>query len=928
MSNKLLATKEERMMRALPGAQEDAVSAASFLETVQTYSERYAPQVAPLRHIRPPSGPDARWIQVSYEDGALRDQGWKLHLSASLASAEQVLQRALPVLLSEAVSFKVLASLQELAKFNDGRAGLSQIGKFLTIYPGTDDEAVHLAVTLDAITHGLSAPAIPSDRPLRPGSIVFYRYGGFQARPLQNSWGLVQLMLETPDQQLVPDVRASSYTPPDWVSDPFLLAGVAEALPEPGVFLAGRFLLLATLYQSAQSKIQFAVDLETAQSCMIKRPGLGASSGEESLSQRLQHEAQVLALLASYPGFPQCSGVYEEQGEPFLVLEDLAGETLATSLLSVHAQSQRLPRARLLSWGKELAMLLHVLHTLEFVYSDVKSTNVIVMPDDHLRLIDFGLVQLLGSERPGAAGTAGYMSPQQENGEPVAVSDDMYGLGALLYHMASGAEPSSAPRLAALTTRPLLLLNPDLDAPLVEVIERCLAPMPGDRFASMSELISALTTLQDYSPGSASLPGSRREEPLPIKHTPENYRQFAHRLSDTLSKQAQPDPQGQGLRWRSTHPQAQSMQRLDLNIGQSGTLLAFSELVSEFQESQQHSQLAEAAHWLVTAPRLPGASLPGLYVGEAGIGTALLRASQVLDDSELLDIAVRRSLWVAAQPFASPDLFNGTAGRIRFHLWLWDATGDALQLQRALEGGGALLSSAEEVRTGEVCWTIPPGYEGMSGSVYLGFAHGAAGIADVLLDLYEASGQERFLSMAQAAGNWLTQQAISVLVDGSGLDWPDTQGEQPRGSYWCHGATGIGSFFLHAAQLQVLPSAAEIAERAARTVAHGNRACSPVQCHGLAGNIEFLLDMAQATGQQHYRTEAYELAELLTAFAVEKDGMLTWSSESPLTVTPDYMVGYAGIAMTLLRLGDPQRPRQLSRHGLNGNLVARGNLLH
>ena len=106
-----------------------------------------------------------------------------------------------------------------------------------------------------------------------------------------------------------------------------------------------------------------------------------------------------------------------------------------------------------------------------------------------------------------------------------------------------------------------------------------------------------------------------------------------------------------------------------------------------------------------------------------------------------------------------------------------------------------------------------------------------------------------------------------------------------------------------------------MAKRASRTVTIGTRWSSPVQCHGLAGNIEFLLDMAQTTGDAAYLGEAQLLARLLDAFQVEQDGMLLWPSESPTTFTPDYMVGYAGVAVCLLRLGNPGRPHQLSRRG-------------
>ncbi|HLJ32681.1 MAG TPA: class IV lanthionine synthetase LanL [Ktedonobacteraceae bacterium] len=911
------------MIQTSPDSEKSVVLTSTFFELVMDYSNRYPSPFASRRQVRAPSGPDFPWVMVSYEALPVPQQGWKLHLAACDASAEQLLHLVLPLLLSEEVSFKVLGSLQDLARLNSGSAGLSQIGKFLTIYPHDEEQAVRLATSLDAATRGLPAPSVPSDRPLHPGSLVFYRYGSFQPQIMQTVWGAFQAMIQTPEQELIADPRHSSYLPPDWVVDPFLTAGVAEELPAPQMLLADRYLLLTTLYQTAQSRVFLAVDLQEARRCVIKCPGLGfvqgRGQGEDSICKRLRYEAQVLAALAPHPGFPVCYDLVEEQGKVFLVLEDLDGETLAQHIQRYVTQGYKTPRRQVIAWGKELTAMLEAIHAKGLLYRDLKASNVIITADGQLHLIDFGLVYGLNSDISiYGLGTPGYMSPRQQKGEPPTVSDDLYSLGALLYLIGTGAEPSLAPREAALTTRPPRLLNPTLDQDLAEIIERCLKPNPGERFVSAAELRSALEALSPTTNDPVLVSSAASSEQIATRRTPEDYRQLARRLSETLSHAAQPDPQGTGLRWTSTHYIGKGRQARDLNTGNSGSLLAFAELVAEFSDPSQRQVLAEAARWLTTAPRLPGPILAGLYVGEAGVGTALLRAGQVLSDTALMNEALERGRFIATLPFGSPDLFNGTAGRIRFHLWLWDATADPLQLQAAVRAGEELLNTAERNTAAELFWRIPSGYGNMGGSVLLGYAHGAAGIGDVLLDLYEASQQERFLTAAQAAGCWLERQAVAVLGDASGLHWPDVdvEGAHPRGAFWCHGATGIGSFFLHAAQLQVFPASLEIAQRAARTVAHGNRACGPVQCHGLAGNIEFLLDMAQFTDNQEYRSQAFELAALLEAFAVEKDGMLVWSSESPIIFTPDYMVGYAGIALTLLRLADSQRPRQLTRSGL------------
>jgi hypothetical protein len=84
----------------------------------------------------------------------------------------------------------------------------------------------------------------------------------------------------------------------------------------------------------------------------------------------------------------------------------------------------------------------------------------------------------------------------------------------------------------------------------------------------------------------------------------------------------------------------------------------------------------------------------------------------------------------------------------------------------------------------------------------------------------------------------------------------------------------------------------------------------------LSGNIEFLLDAYQASGNDTYLAEARSLGQLLMTFRTEDKGLLRWPSDWPWVFGPDYMVGYAGVASALLRLAEPEgRPYGLSRRG-------------
>jgi lantibiotic modifying enzyme len=456
------------------------------------------------------------------------------------------------------------------------------------------------------------------------------------------------------------------------------------------------------------------------------------------------------------------------------------------------------------------------------------------------------------------------------------------------------------------------MLNPSIGDGLVRVIGRCLEPAPSRRYLSMAALDRALAEIAEEEPPAPVPFGA---EPA-IKTDPERCAAFAHRLGDSICAAAQPAPGEAGLAWATTHPMGGGLCSRDVNTGNAGTLLALAELVAAFGDAGHRAVLAESVRWLVQAPPLEGHRLPGLYVGEAGIGAALLRAGQVLRDPALLAAAVERGRLVRSLPYVSPDLFNGAAGRLRFHLLLWDETGEVEHLLAAAEAGEALLASAEMARAGGLCWRIPAGYEGLSDTVPLGYAHGAAGIADALLDLAEATGDGRYLATARGVARWLAGQAVPVLEDGSGIGWPSVPDGDLAPPWWCHGAAGIGSFFLHAAKVDLLAEAEDLALGAARAVVRGGRWLGPVQCHGLAGSIEFLLDVYQSLGEPSFLNEAQTLALLLGAFAIEEEGLLLWPSEWRSVVTPDYMVGYAGVALCLLRLSEPERrPRQLSRQG-------------
>src|SRR5256714_6118597 len=127
------------------------------------------------------------------------EQGWKLHVSATEASAADVLAATLPVLVAEMVPFKFAAGQRIVRLLNSTHADRASGGKFLTIYPADDAQAVRLAEACHRATEGLAGPVILSDRAYRPGSLVHYRYGGFSRAPAVDADRHVVHLIKGPD---------------------------------------------------------------------------------------------------------------------------------------------------------------------------------------------------------------------------------------------------------------------------------------------------------------------------------------------------------------------------------------------------------------------------------------------------------------------------------------------------------------------------------------------------------------------------------------------------------------------------------------------------------------------------------------------------------------------------------------------------------
>lgn len=199
-------------------------------------------------------------------------------------------------------------------------------------------------------------------------------------------------------------------------------------------------------------------------------------------------------------------GVVYEIGEagddrPFIAMAWYDGETVRQKL-----RNGIIPIAEALRISYQLASALAAAHAAGIVHCDIKPANLIVTRSGQVKLVDFGIAQLLDDGMTGQTGTAGtpaYMSPEQTRGEPIDARSDLWSFGVVLYEMLAGRRPflgeedsSLISAIRAEAPEPLGILRPDAPAELVHVVERCLGKDRSERYANADELMAELAEVR------------------------------------------------------------------------------------------------------------------------------------------------------------------------------------------------------------------------------------------------------------------------------------------------------------------------------------------------------------------------------------------------------------------------------------------------
>jgi hypothetical protein len=328
-----------------------------------------------------------------------------------------------PELFSRGVYFKYVKSRTELllknSKYGDRRAS----GKFITVYPKSDDDFVLLVQVLaDATIRFAPGPYILSDRRYRESN-VYYRYGGFVERIGQSN-GHEVLVIEGPDGQLEEDVRGVVYSQPAWVSEPAKMVSLNPRVAESDdLGPLSRYAIDGALHFSNGGGVYTATDQDTGTLVVLKegRPGAGVDGTGRDALRRLSHESKCLRALRGSPFVPMWLDLVNAWEHRFLVMERIDGMSLGTFAAKNYPFSRNNTGEEyvrnVIKYIGDMILGLRDIHARGIALGDVQPQNVICREttDEEkpsICLIDFECSGPPQSRRSPGLGTRGFFGPE------------------------------------------------------------------------------------------------------------------------------------------------------------------------------------------------------------------------------------------------------------------------------------------------------------------------------------------------------------------------------------------------------------------------------------------------------------------------------------------------------------------------------------
>lgn len=918
----------------------EAMADPEFFETIDYYQPEEGEFLNLVKQLVPSDWQFGRsngiWFGCMAAEGTraqLPLQGWKIHVSSSIAQGKDVLKAVVPILTRHNTDFKFALDQTVLSLMNSKRWVRQGAGKFITIYPLDDNQFKYLIEELHQATRQFEGPYILSDKRYKDSKVVFYRYGGISSYTVLNVRGEKVSMLLSPSGENVPDRRRPYFYVPEWAKDPFEVTSETgsqdaeepaagtdspEQAPQPGaqeqssttasqsteqadpqdkeagsravveptasqkqaaasgiVLKDGRYAVKSALNFSNSGGVYVADDLETKQEVVIKEARPFVDTTEDTISL-LKKEYRILSKIAHLKIAPQPIDFFQDWEHFFLVQEFIKGSSIST--YSARNNVTLLNHATLDDaqqfYGNFKTIMLQLAEIIRVLHEcgivfSDLSPGNLILVPDTLEL---KIIDFEGAYEIGVDNPGQLFTPG-------FAADQMFGRNSTFEsdYFSIGA----IMHFFLTPVNQIFMINPRARYTFIENVTRDIG-FP-------KSICEVATALVDKAPEKRPRPSQvievlmRDEEVVAPNFAADGpeadpiYRGYVEGIVDYILSVATYDRKDRlfpadGAIFR-TNP-------LSIAHGACGVAYALKKIKGDVP--------AEMLDWLVARNKHVTLVPPGLYVGLAGIAWAMLDLGLNEESRKVLETTYDHPLL-----YDTFDLYYGIAGWGLANLRFFMEFQDDMYLQKAEEAGDHLLETVTEESRG--CHWGPDDY------ISLGYAFGGSGVSLFLLYLYLASGKERFLDLGVKALDFEFNSA-TTYQNGEGVSWKRfaDQGNIVY-PYVVFGSAGVGITTLRYYRLLGEEKYLDMLERIYLET-NKKYTVFPGYFKGLAGLGEFLLDLYQLTNESRHLEAARRVATGLSFFKIERSQGLAFPGETLRRISCDFGTGSAGIGLFYHRL--------------------------
>ena len=261
----------------------------------------------------------------------------------------------------------------------------------------------------------------------------------------------------------------------------------------------GNYQILAMAGAGGMGVVYKALDLKLERTVALKFLPAELNASEKD-KERFLKEARTASAL-DHPNIGVIHGVEEtSDGRAFIVMAFYEGESLWQKI-----RRGPIPTREAVDIAIQMAQGLEAAHARNIVHRDVKPSNVLMTQQGLIKIVDFGLARVVSSptmtQTGAAAGTVGYMSPEQSLGKPVDRRTDIWALGVVFAEMLTGHNPfkhESIPEMVvAILNEPPLPME-GVPVELQKIVYRALSKLPANRYQSCTELRADLESAREH----------------------------------------------------------------------------------------------------------------------------------------------------------------------------------------------------------------------------------------------------------------------------------------------------------------------------------------------------------------------------------------------------------------------------------------------